>query len=497
MKKLIQFIAIIIIFLFAKNASAYDFECDGLYYTVTSIPDMTCEVAKGDYMYEGDIKIPTTATYKNREFKVIGIGARAFYNCENLTSILLHDNINYINNGAFYYCKSLSSIDIPNSVTYIGSGVFYGCEVLKSADIPNSITEINDDLFRECKSLTTVSLSNAITQIKSNSFSGCMLLTHINLPEYLVKIGENAFKDCNITSIVIPDSVTNIGTKAFSNCKNLKTIVLPKSLKTIEAGIFENCTNLTSISIPGSVEVISDSLSRYNRLSPFAGCDNLREFTFEPSLSTCSINGDDQRIIPDSVKSLNLYRNIKFHKNFESKYNPEFANLTDLCIGDNITLQCLSRAVVLIEGNLPILYISVYPIPQFSMATLERITIGENIKPFFMPIYPNTKAITLTTPNPPDLSGYEESWISNSEYMNIIVTVPKGSLERYQNAYIWKNFWELREADTSGIDDITADSGEKTEIGRYDLFGRKVSDSQKGFVIIKYSDGSTKKTLIK
>lgn len=175
------------------------------------------------------------------------------------------------------------------------------------------------------------------------------------------------------------------------------------------------------------------------------------------------------------LKTLNIYRNISNRSDPKS-----ISDLTEIRIGDDITIP----VDIYDRSNLL----------DCNSKTLERLTLGSNIDnvPYSLQEYSKLESITLTTPNPPHCP-----YFSTSQYMNIVVTVPMGSLELYQQAKGWKNFWELREADTSGIDDITADSSEKTEIGRYDLFGRKVSDSQKGFVIIKYSDGSTKKTLIK
>jgi hypothetical protein len=56
--------------------------------------------------------------------------------------------------------------------------------------------------------------------------------------------------------VAIPEGVTEIGIKAFENCKALTAITLPSSIQTLGAGAFENCINLITVTIPDSVEHI-------------------------------------------------------------------------------------------------------------------------------------------------------------------------------------------------------------------------------------------------
>ena len=81
---------------------------------------------------------------------------RAFYTCENLKNVILHDGLLEIGYEAFANCTSLNSITIPNSVTSIGGSAFWYCSSLTSVTIPNSVTIIEADVFCGCTNLTAI-----------------------------------------------------------------------------------------------------------------------------------------------------------------------------------------------------------------------------------------------------------------------------------------------------------------------------------------------------
>ncbi len=94
-----------------------------------------------------------------------------------------------------------------------------------------------------------------VVKIGNSAFWKCEV-TSVTIPDGITEIDKGAFLDCvRLTSIVIPDSVTRIGEFAFSACRGLKSIVIPNSITKIEKGVF-NCCGLESITIPDSVTVI-------------------------------------------------------------------------------------------------------------------------------------------------------------------------------------------------------------------------------------------------
>lgn len=98
------------------------------------------------------------------------------------------------------------------------------------------------------------------------------------IPDSVTAIGDRAFYDCHrLTSISIPDSVTSIGKEAFSNCSSPMSISIPDSVTSIGEEAFSGCSSLTSISVPDSVTSIE--------APAFTECENLQDFTCPSSFA--------------------------------------------------------------------------------------------------------------------------------------------------------------------------------------------------------------------
>ena len=309
---------------------AEDFEVNGIYYNI--LTDKTNEVEvtyRGsncyDYdEYSGSITIPSTVTYNGTTYSVTSIGGGAFYGCSGLTSITIPNSITSIGKSAFYDCSGLTFITIPNSVTSIGELAFFSCSGLTSITIPNGVTSIGDEAFYDCSGLTSVTLGSGVTSIGEYAFSGCSSLPVENnlryadtylveavdktLSTYFIKegtkwIGSSAFENCrSLTSITIPNSVTNIGEYAFYDCSGLTSITIPNSVTSIGFRVFYNCSGLTSITIPNSVTSIGNWA--------FYGCSGLTSITIPNSVTSIGYgafyycSGLTSVTIPNSVTNI-------------------------------------------------------------------------------------------------------------------------------------------------------------------------------------------------
>jgi hypothetical protein len=109
---------------------AYDFESNGIYYTITSDDDKTVEVTTGDTDYSGDVVIPETVTYSDAKYSVNSIIEYAFYGCISLMSVELPASMTSIGDRAFLDCTSLKTVSSYNpKPPTLGSDVFANCPI--------------------------------------------------------------------------------------------------------------------------------------------------------------------------------------------------------------------------------------------------------------------------------------------------------------------------------------------------------------------------------
>lgn len=332
MKKLLLFLVV----LYPLFANADRVQIDELIYEL-NLSEKTASVARNDanYEYAGEIIIPNEVIYDNETYIVNSIGRDAFVGWENLTSVTIPNSITTIEDGAFFDCKALTSISIPNSVTNIGNNVFNESGWYKNQDIGVLYLDkwlvgykgdISSDLviqdgtiglarsvFYEHSQLTSVLIPGSVSVISESAFRGCKNITSVEFSSGLTAIKERAFYECtSLASLTIPSSVTSIEKEAFYGCNGLNSINVDKDNTVYDSrgdcnAIIETPTNKMILGcqftvIPNTVTAIG-----YNA---FRNCGGLTTLTIPDSVTDIEeeaffgCSGISTLFIPSSVTSI-------------------------------------------------------------------------------------------------------------------------------------------------------------------------------------------------
>ena len=271
-----------------------------------------------------------------------------------------------------------------------------------------------------------------------NEYSGTVTIPQIvqysGVSYSVVAIGKEAFRDCSeVTSVTIPNSVTEVGLNAFYNTKWYKSqsdgllymgdcclgfkganptgaISIKGGTRIIANSAFAVCSGLTDVAIPNTIAHIGEEA--------FYGCRKLTKFPMPASVTTIGANA------------------------FQ-----ECSGLTDIIFPNSVT--------------------SIGAYALYGCSSL--------------------RSIQSLNPTPP-------TCIENSLYncYNIPLIVADGASERYATALEWSKFTNIQEA---GIEEVQTDEN-ATEVSRYDINGRLLTEPTIGVNIVKMSDGSTKKVIV-
>ena len=144
------------------------------------------------------------------------------------------------------------------------------------------------------RDITSIVIPDSVTSIGDYAFYNYHNLSNCTIGSGVTSIGNNAFAYCSVlTSIVIPDSVITIGSYAFTLCKSLTSCTIGSGVTSIGEGAFASCTGLTSIDIPDSVTSIGGGV--------FSSCSILTSCTIGSGVTSI---GDNAFYLCSSLRSI-------------------------------------------------------------------------------------------------------------------------------------------------------------------------------------------------
>ena len=348
MKKITAVILCLILFVvcmplsaFAATSGVFGTDENIIYWSVS---DGVLTIS-GNGLMDGFLNGEGKAPWSDAEFSsvvveegVLNIGPHAFEDCKGLKSVTLPESVSVIQSYAFKNCTNLTEIKMNQGLQAIFSWAFENCTGLTSVEIPDSV-ELLESAFTDCKNLKDIKIGDKIHIIDSDCFRNTAYYNDesnwengaLYMGSYLLEIKEDAPESIiikegtktivsralsclsNITSVSIPDSLSQLCTMAFYACDGLKEIKLgknneffsmkygvlfnrdyselilypggregaeytvPDGVTTISAAAFAACFNLAKIALPGSLTEIENGA--------FYECTNLLEIDIPDSVT--------------------------------------------------------------------------------------------------------------------------------------------------------------------------------------------------------------------
>ncbi len=221
------------------------------------------------------------------------IGSYAFSRCKYVNQVRIPSSVSQIRTKAFSYCDSLENVSYTGSTAqYNRIDIMAGNSELKAAlstgvatirtykasssSISWSLTNgtltvrgkgkmpayhfMEAPWFGKRAAIKRIVVGEGITAVSTYAFACCSNVTSVDLPDTLSEIGARAFyKDVSLASLELPSGLSTIGRMAFQDCTALKSLTIPSGVKKLPEYMCCGCSRLKEVVLPGTITEIGSS----------------------------------------------------------------------------------------------------------------------------------------------------------------------------------------------------------------------------------------------
>ena len=235
------------------------------------------------------------------------------------------------------------------------------------------VTYINaETLFSQAGALKYLTMPNTVTYIGTSAFSGCISLQTLIIPKGVTYIDGAAFTMCRcLEHLCLPDTLTKIYYRAFLNCNFIKTLSIPDTVTYIDESAFEDCFALENLTLSNAL--VDENNAFALGMNVFSYCHRLKSINI-PSGITVVPEGIfnecyelEALTLPEGLEAIDAYV-------FQECFKLKSVNLpsTITYIGDNAFADCFSLSSITINATTP---------PTLADATTTFFNMGD---PFFI-----------------------------------------------------------------------------------------------------------------
>ncbi len=287
-----------------------------------------------------DITIPESFSYEGKDYTVTEIAENALNSNTDIESVTVPATVRVIGNNAFDGCTGLKKVILEDGLKSIGDDAFAYCGALESIKLPSTLEYIGRTAFTR-SGIKSLVIPESVTDMGRNITLDCKSLKSLS-----VNPGNRTFdsrKNCNAIirtennlllegccKTRIPKDVTAIAPYAFAGSTGLKSIDIPQSVKYIFEEAFAFC-DLEKIVIPASVSLLENN--------PFLGCSHLKSISVQkgnpsyesiPGCNAIISNGNDNMVIRHPEVTT-LLTSLGYNQNFVNYWEREAGTLIQGC----------------------------------------------------------------------------------------------------------------------------------------------------------------------
>ena len=509
-------------------------EINGVIYEIKD--EETVRVKSYSEKISNTIEIPSQVDINGVMYNVTEIAKYAFSACTGLTSITIPKTVTKIDSCAFQGCTGLTTISIPNSVSQIDQKAFWGCEKLLTSMVINKTqTTATIALSTSTKYKTGVVNENGKIASESNIVSIKGLKPGVNHTYNAALIINDIFCEINSVSFTTDDVIfknsdivgaTSVSSKAnyegdvivleygikwgdnaveYNNIDSISVYNLDPDtnydiyyfLNTKEGGEYSTSWSVRTKLLTWNVGEFVATSTTSARLSVETNCDAPQGTGYEwkrydapetlaPSKAPCPVvNGK----LTGSLRGLNssAYYNCRPYytsssgKTYYGEWFTIFTGDANVYFEPEVSTSDKNTVVdnsAVING--------------YALAGSDDILEQgfEYWKSSTSPVAYSSSGVMIAKASGISMSATITNLEYNSTYRyRAYVKTSKGSFYGSEK--------ELIIGDPAGVGYIESDVKDAEEVARYDIHGRRLNKPTKGINIIKMSNGTTRKEIVK
>ena len=427
-----------------------------------------------------------------------------FHSGTALFEVNLPDEVTEIGDSAFYWCNAIGNLPVTKNTVKIGKYAYCKAGQIDELVIPKSVTEIGEGAFCTWYGKNHVGMRKFSVEEGNPVFSfDDGLLINKNTQTVLACNPDIDYQDTDDKVLTIPEGIQRLGDCALQSAYFVKKLELPASLKELGYEVFDGMFQNEEITVAAdnpAFETIDGVLYNKERTIVYRAPTtkvNPKPYKIEPTVTEIAAAAFAQSKLkavelPEGLEVIgdHAFDNSSLEKASIPKSVRKIGIRAFMATGFEESLTVPEGVTELPEGA----FAYIYFLKELTLpSTLQKL--GDDVfcmdgqlaedGSFKLNCYALAPpAITKATFN--NLDGFSD----------VTIHVVKGCRKDYKKATGWKDFTIVEDLENV-VTAIVNPTQAVHEVARYTIDGARISTPVQGINIVKYSDGTTRKVIVR